>query len=74
MVIVEVHPAKSKTKRQPELFEFVMSKEGRSLVESFGESRFGYPVFGAGEPPEGQGAGVPKLEEKKDLFQKPPAE
>lgn len=74
MVIVEVHPAKTRSKRKPALFDFVTGEKGKALVSSFGERRFGYPVFGPGEPPEGEGARVPKLEEKKGLQQPAPEE
>lgn len=72
MVIVEVHPAKTRAKRRPELFDFITGEKGKALVSSFGERQFGYPVFGPGEPPEGEGARVPKLEEKKGLQQPDP--
>lgn len=67
MVLVEVHPAKTHMKRKPELFDWLLSDKGKSLVENFGEAEFGYPVFGVGEPEEGQGARIPKLEAKKGL-------
>jgi ABC-type tungstate transport system permease subunit len=69
MMVVEVHPAKTRLPRKPELFDYLQGEKGRALVESFGERQFGYPVFGAGEPEEGQGARVPKLEEKEGLVQ-----
>jgi ABC-type tungstate transport system permease subunit len=70
MKLVEIHPAKTRMKRKPELFDWLLSDKGKALVENFGERQFGYPVFGVGEPPEGLGARVPKLEEKEGLEQK----
>jgi hypothetical protein len=65
MVVVEVHPAKTKRGPRPELFDFITSEKGQKIVESFGAERFGNAVYGAGEPEEGQGATVPALEAAK---------
>jgi ABC-type tungstate transport system permease subunit len=67
MILVEVHPGKTRAKRKPELFDWLLGDKGKSLVENFGERQFGYPVFGVGEPEEGKGAAVPKLEQKEGL-------
>jgi ABC-type tungstate transport system permease subunit len=67
IAIVEVHPAKTRRTRKPELFDWLMGEKGKALVENFGERQFGYPVFGVGEPEEGHGARVPELHAKKGL-------
>ncbi len=69
MVLVEIDPARTRMERKPALFEFVMGPKGRALVDNFGAEQFGYPIFGVGEPPEGQGAHVPKLTDKPGLEQ-----
>lgn len=59
LVAVEVHPAKAKRDRRPELYDFLMGEEGQKLAAAFGRERFGVPVFVPGAPEEGQGAKVP---------------
>lgn len=65
MVVVEVHPARTRRDRKPELYDFITSEKGQEIVERFGVDRFGAPVYGAGAPEEGQGAKVPALPEPK---------
>jgi ABC-type tungstate transport system permease subunit len=50
MLLLEVHPSKTRRARKPELFDWLLSEDGRSLVKSFGENRFGVPVFRVGDP------------------------
>ena len=69
LVAVEVHPAKTKRPRRPELFDFLMGTEGQKLIEDFGREQFGVPVFVRGAPEEGKGAEVPL---PKD-WERPPA-
>lgn len=72
LVIVEIHPGKTKRKRSPGLYDLIMGGKGRSLIERFGANKFGYPMFAPGEPPEGEGAGVPGLKKKKGLIREEP--
>ena len=62
LMVAEIHPAKAKRPTRPELFDYVMGEAGRKAIESFGADRFGYPLFGPGAPPPGEGAGVPGLD------------
>lgn len=66
LALVEVHPGKTKRPRRPGFFDFLTGPEGTKVIERFGAERFGYPVYGIGEPPAGEGAGVPKLETRPD--------
>lgn len=61
MVVVEVHPGKTRRDRHPELFDFITSKKGQAIVERFGVERFGTPVYRAGAPEEGLGADMTDL-------------
>lgn len=61
LVLVEVHPGKTRMHRRPGLYDFLTGEAGTAVLRSFGSERFGYPVYGLSEPPEGQGASVPKL-------------
>ncbi len=62
LMVAEIHPAKAQRPTRPELFDYVMGEAGRKAIESFGADRFGYPLFGPGAPPPGEGAGVPGLD------------
>ncbi len=64
LVLIELHPAKTGRPIRPELFDYIMGEAGQKAVAAFGRERFGYPLFGAGAPPEGQGAGVPGIKPK----------
>lgn len=70
LLLVEVHPGKTRKKRRPGFFDFLTGEAGTELLRRFGSDRFGYPVYGLGGPPEGEGAKVPKLPRPP----KPPAE
>lgn len=73
LALVEVHPAKTRRERRPGFFDFVTGDEGQKIIETFGAQRFGIPVYGAGEPPEGEGAAVPALTGKVEATP-PPSE
>lgn len=59
---VELHPARTGRVRHPGFFDFLVGEDGQRLIEGFGRTRFGYPLFGVGEPSEGQGARVPHFD------------
>lgn len=65
LALVEVHPGKTKRPRRSGFYEFMTGEGGTTVFKSFGSERFGYPVYGLGEPPEGEGAAVPKLPQPK---------
>ncbi|MEQ8275519.1 MAG: hypothetical protein RMA76_33255 [Deltaproteobacteria bacterium] len=62
MVIVEVHPSRTKRPRHPGLYDFITSEEGQKIVASFGVKRFGTAVYAPGAPDPGVGADVPELQ------------
>ncbi|MBK8013289.1 MAG: hypothetical protein IPK13_18285 [Deltaproteobacteria bacterium] len=59
---VELHPGRTRRARRPGFFEFLVGEKARGLIDGFGRARFGYPLFGVGEPAEGQGARVPHFD------------
>ena len=61
LVLAEIHPGKTRRAVRPEFFDYVMGTAGQEAIASFGRERFGYPLFGPGAPPAGEGAGVPGL-------------
>lgn len=60
MVVVEVHPSRTKRPRHTGLFDFITSEAGQKIVEKFGVQRFGIQVYVAGAPEEGMGAVIPE--------------
>ncbi|MCA9549554.1 MAG: hypothetical protein KC933_05920 [Myxococcales bacterium] len=62
LAVIEVHPGKTKRPRHPGFYDYVMGEKGQVILSRFGADRFGYPVYGAGAPPEGEGAKVPGLD------------
>jgi ABC-type tungstate transport system permease subunit len=62
LALVEVHPGKTRRPRRPGFYDFVLGEAGQAILARFGADRFGYPVYGPGAPPEGEGAKVPGLD------------
>ena len=70
LVLAEIHPGKTGRPTRPEFFDYVMGSAGQDAVAAFGKDKFGYPLFAAGPPADGQGARVPGL--KDDFVAEPP--